>query len=84
MYLAEKIVKLREEKGWSQEELADKVNVSRQAVSWKAYFRSLKRTIVKTKKTNKKLSPVRKCTGRFFLLKTEGLRCAISRFFDFI
>ncbi len=33
MYLAEKIVKLRKEKGWSQEELADKVNVSRQAVS---------------------------------------------------
>ena len=33
MYLAEKIVKLRKEKGWSQEELADKVNVSRQAAS---------------------------------------------------
>lgn len=33
MILADKIIKLRKKNGWSQEELADKVNVSRQAVS---------------------------------------------------
>ena len=33
MILADKIIRLRKKKGWSQEELADKVNVSRQAVS---------------------------------------------------
>ncbi len=33
MILAEKIVKLRKEKGWSQEELAMQLNVSRQSVS---------------------------------------------------
>lgn len=33
MILAEKIMKLRKEKGWSQEELAMKLNVSRQSVS---------------------------------------------------
>jgi len=33
MILADKIVKLRKEKGWSQEELAEKMDVSRQAVS---------------------------------------------------
>ena len=32
MKLSEKIVTLRKQKGWSQEELADKLNVSRQAV----------------------------------------------------
>lgn len=37
MILADKIVKLRKKKGWSQEELAEKLNVSRQAVSkWEA------------------------------------------------
>jgi transcriptional regulator with XRE-family HTH domain len=33
MILAEKIVRLRKQVGWSQEELAEKVNVSRQSVS---------------------------------------------------
>lgn len=33
MILAEKIIKLRKKNGWSQEELAEKLNVSRQAVS---------------------------------------------------
>lgn len=33
MILADKIIKLRKQNGWSQEELADKLNVSRQAVS---------------------------------------------------
>jgi len=32
MILAKKIVKLRKQIGWSQEELAEKMNVSRQAV----------------------------------------------------
>lgn len=33
MILADKIIRLRKQNGWSQEELADKMNVSRQAVS---------------------------------------------------
>ncbi len=33
MILADKIVRLRKKNGWSQEELAEKINVSRQAVS---------------------------------------------------
>ncbi len=33
MILADKIIQLRKKNGWSQEELAEKVNVSRQAVS---------------------------------------------------
>ena len=33
MILAEKIIKLRKQAGWSQEELAEKMNVSRQSVS---------------------------------------------------
>ncbi len=33
MIMADKIIKLRKKNGWSQEELADKMNVSRQAVS---------------------------------------------------
>ena len=33
MILADKIIKLRKKNGWSQEELSDKMNVSRQAVS---------------------------------------------------
>lgn len=33
MIFADKIIRLRKKNGWSQEELADKVNVSRQAVS---------------------------------------------------
>lgn len=33
MILADKIVKLRKQLGWSQEELAEKMNVSRQSVS---------------------------------------------------
>lgn len=33
MILADKIIKLRKKNGWSQEELAEKVNVSRQSVS---------------------------------------------------
>ena len=33
MILADKIIRLRKKSGWSQEELADKMNVSRQAVS---------------------------------------------------
>ena len=33
MILADKVIKLRKKNGWSQEELADKMNVSRQAVS---------------------------------------------------
>ena len=33
MIIADKIIKLRKKNGWSQEELADKMNVSRQAVS---------------------------------------------------
>lgn len=33
MILGEKILNLRKENGWSQEELAEKLNVSRQSVS---------------------------------------------------
>ncbi len=33
MILADKIIRLRKKQGWSQEELADKIDVSRQAVS---------------------------------------------------
>ena len=33
MILADKIIRLRRKNGWSQEELADKLKVSRQAVS---------------------------------------------------
>ena len=33
MKLSDKIIKLRKTKGWSQEDLAEKLNVSRQAVS---------------------------------------------------
>ena len=33
MILADKIIRLRKKNGWSQEELAEKINVSRQAVS---------------------------------------------------
>ncbi|MEE1032652.1 MAG: helix-turn-helix transcriptional regulator, partial [Ruminococcus sp.] len=33
MILAEKIITLRKKNGWSQEELAEKMNVSRQSVS---------------------------------------------------
>ena len=33
MKLSDKIIKLRKEKGWSQEDFAEKLNVSRQAVS---------------------------------------------------
>ena len=33
MILADKIIRLRKKNGWSQEELAEKMNVSRQAVS---------------------------------------------------
>ena len=33
MIIADKIIRLRKKNGWSQEELADKMNVSRQAVS---------------------------------------------------
>ncbi len=37
MILADKIIRLRKRNGWSQEELAAKMNVSRQAVSkWEA------------------------------------------------
>ena len=33
MKLPDKIIKLRKENGWSQEDLAEKLNVSRQAIS---------------------------------------------------
>ena len=33
MILADKVIKLRKQRGWSQEELANQLNVSRQAVS---------------------------------------------------
>ena len=33
MILADKIIELRKKSGWSQEELAEKMNVSRQSVS---------------------------------------------------
>ena len=33
MILAEKIIKLRKQQGWSQEELAMKLGISRQSVS---------------------------------------------------
>ena len=33
MILAEKIMELRKKNGWSQEELAEKIHVSRQSVS---------------------------------------------------
>lgn len=37
MILADKIIRLRKKNGWSQEELAEKMNISRQAVSkWEA------------------------------------------------
>ncbi len=33
MKLAEKLFELRKEKGWSQEKLAEQINVSRQSIS---------------------------------------------------
>ena len=33
MNLADKIIQLRKKKGWSQEELAEMINVTRQSVS---------------------------------------------------
>ncbi len=33
MILADKMIRLRKKNGWSQEELAEKTNVSRQAVA---------------------------------------------------
>ena len=33
MTLPDKIIKLRKENGWSQEDLAERLNVSRQAIS---------------------------------------------------
>ena len=37
MILADKIIELRKQNGWSQEELAERVGVSRQAISkWEA------------------------------------------------
>lgn len=33
MILADKIITLRKKNGWSQEELAEKLNVSRQSIS---------------------------------------------------
>ena len=40
MILADKLIRLRKKNGWSQEELAEKTNVSRQAVSkWEAHRR---------------------------------------------
>ena len=37
MILADKIIRLRKQNGWSQEELAERMHVSRQAVSkWEA------------------------------------------------
>lgn len=33
MKFEEKLMKLRKEKGWSQEELAEKLNVTRQTIS---------------------------------------------------
>ena len=33
MILADKIIELRKKNGWSQEELAEKLNVSRQSIS---------------------------------------------------
>lgn len=33
MILADKIIELRKRNGWSQEELAEKLNVSRQSIS---------------------------------------------------
>lgn len=43
MILADKIINLRKKFGWSQEELADKLNVSRQAVSkWESSCNSFR------------------------------------------
>ena len=40
MILADKIIDLRKKNGWSQEELAEKLGVSRQAVSkWESLVR---------------------------------------------
>ena len=40
MILAEKIMELRKKNGWSQEELAEKIHVSRQSVSAALLFRT--------------------------------------------
>ena len=47
MILADKIAELRKKNGWSQEELAGQLGVSRQSVSkWKAH--PLCRTLIKS------------------------------------
>lgn len=47
--VAEKIYKLRKVKGWSQELLAEKLNVSRQTLSKWEYDRKIIRTFIEHK-----------------------------------
>lgn len=58
MIFADNLVRLRREKGFSQEQLADLMDVSRQAVSkWEAEFTKVKETTYKLTLT---LLPIQK------------------------
>ena len=63
MKLAEKLFELRKEKGWSQEKLAEQINVSRQSISkWESgqVLPEIEKIIELSKRTNtiKRLNPM--------------------------
>ena len=68
MILADKIVRLRKKNGWSQEELAQKMNVSRQAVSkWESA-----QTVPELEKILQQRSSYSRLAAAGFSYQTEG------------